>query len=172
MIDNTTELLSECVIKSNASIAETIKETPTLAEMGCATMAGLILEGNRLLWASVGDSHAYLIRNKKLIKKNDDHSYGRFLDRMAAAGTPVEAEEGLSGNMLMSVIMSEKINEIDVPDQHFEMEVDDSILLCSDGLGTLSAGKIIQYSEWSESPKECAEALMQVCRSKIIQLLL
>ena len=158
--DNPSEVLRECVLKANASIKETVKETPALEGMGC-TMVAAILEGNKLWWASVGDSHLYLIRNKELIKKNADHSYGGFLDRMAEAGTPVEPEEGLSRNMLMSAVMGDDINEIDVPDEPFELQAGDRILICSDGLDTLSAGKIIQFSEWSESPKECADALMQ-----------
>jgi formylglycine-generating enzyme required for sulfatase activity/serine/threonine protein phosphatase PrpC len=158
--DNLSEVLRECVQQANKSIKETVAETPALAGMGC-TMVAAVLEGNKMTWASVGDSHVYLIRNKELVKKNDDHSYGGFLDRMAAAGTPVEKEEGLSRNMLMSAIMGEDIGEVDVPDQGFELEPGDRLLICSDGMDTLSAGKIIQYSEWSESTKECADALMQ-----------
>jgi len=161
--DNTAGILHECVLKANSSIQETIKETPALAGMGC-TMVAAILESGRLWWASVGDSHLYLIRNKELIKKNADHSYGGFLDRMAAAGTPMDPETGLSRNMLMSAITGEEINEIDVSEEPFELEEGDRIIICSDGMDTLSDGKIIQYSEWSDSPKECAEALMQAVK--------
>lgn len=158
--ENPAEILQQCVLKANSSIAETVKETPALAGMGC-TLVAAILEGNQLWWASVGDSHLYLLRNKELIKKNADHSYGGFLDRMAAAGTPVEPEEGLARNMLMSAITGDDINEIDVPSEPFELQPGDRVLICSDGMDTLSDGKIIQFSEWSESPKECAEALLQ-----------
>ncbi len=158
--DNLSEVLRECVHQANNSIKETVAETPALSGMGC-TMVVALLEGNKMWWASVGDSHVYLIRGKELIKKNDDHSYGGFLDRMAAAGTPVDQEDGLSRNMLMSAIMGDEINEIDVPDEGYELESGDRLLICSDGMDTLSAGKIIQYSEWSEATKECADALMQ-----------
>ena len=87
--DNLSEVLRECVHQANNSIKETIAETPALSGMGC-TMVAAVLEQNKMTWASVGDSHVYLIRDKELIKKNDDHSYGGFLDRMAAAGTPVD----------------------------------------------------------------------------------
>ena len=153
------KVLHECVLKANKSIKETTAETPALAGMGC-TMVAAILEDGKLWWASVGDSHLYLIRNKELLKKNADHSYGGFLDRMAAAGTPVEPEPGLARNMLMSAVTGDDINEIDVPETPFELQAGDRVLLCSDGMDTLSAGKIIQFSAWSESPKECAEALL------------
>lgn len=158
--DKPAEILRECVLKANASIHATVKETPALAGMGC-TMVAAIIEGNKLWWVSVGDSHIYVIRNKELIKKNADHSYGGFLDKMAAAGTPIEPEPGLSRNMLMSAVTGDKINEIDVPDEPFELKDGDRLLICSDGMDTLSAGKIIQFSEWSETPKEYAEALMK-----------
>jgi formylglycine-generating enzyme required for sulfatase activity/serine/threonine protein phosphatase PrpC len=157
--DSISDILEQAVVKANNSIKETVKETPALSGMGC-TMVAAILEDGKMWWASVGDSHCYLVRNRELIKKNADHSYGGFLDRMEADGTPVEPEPGLSRNMLMSAITGEDINEIDVPSTPLELQAGDRIILCSDGLDTLSAGKIIQYSEWSESTKECADALM------------
>lgn len=153
------EILYECVIKANTSIKETVLETPALSGMGC-TMVAAILETGKLWWVSVGDSHLYLVRDKELIKKNADHSYGGFLDRMAAEGTPVDQEPGLSRNMLMSAVTGDEINEIDAPLEPFELQAGDRIILCSDGMDTLSAGKIIQFSDWSGSPKECAEALL------------
>lgn len=157
--DNPADILHECVIRANNSIKETIAETPALAGMGC-TMVAAILEDGKLWWASVGDSHLYLLRNKELIKKNADHSYGGFLDRMEAAGTPVEPEQGLARNMLMSAVTGDEINEIDVSDEPFQLQQGDRVILCSDGMDTLSAGKIIQFCDWSETPKECTEALL------------
>ncbi len=158
--DNPADILEQAVVKANNAIQETINETPALEGMGC-TMVAALLEGGMITWASVGDSHLYLVRDRELVKKNADHSYGGFLDRMEAEGTPVEPEPGLSRNMLMSALTGEDINEIDVNQEPFELQEKDRIIICSDGLDTLSSGKIIQFSEWSESPKECADALMQ-----------
>ena len=158
--ENIAEILEQAVVKANSSIKETVAETPALAGMGC-TMVAAILEEGKMWWASVGDSHCYLVRERELTKKNADHSYGGFLDRMEADGTPVEPEPGLSRNMLMSAITGEDINEIDVSSDPLELMPSDRIVLCSDGLDTLSSGKIIQYADWSESPKECADALME-----------
>jgi formylglycine-generating enzyme required for sulfatase activity/serine/threonine protein phosphatase PrpC len=157
--DNPSEALNASILKANASITETVKETPALDGMGC-TFIGVIIEGEKLWWVSVGDSHLYLLRDRKLTKLNDDHSYGGFLNRMEAAGTPVDAEPGLSRNMLMSAVTGTDIAEIDCPPTPFILEHDDKLVVCSDGMDTLSEGKIIQYSDWADSPKECAEALM------------
>jgi len=157
--DDITGLLQGGVLKANASIAETIRETPALQGMGC-TMVGILIEQDRLWWASVGDSHLYLLRDKQLIKKNADHSYGGFLDRLAAAGQAMEPEPGLSRNMLMSAVTGEEITEIDCPEEPLQLQPGDRLLLCSDGMDTLSHGKIIQYAEWSEKPKEYVQALL------------
>ena len=79
-----------------------------------------------------------LLRGGDLIKKNADHSYGGFLNRMAEAGTPVEAEAGFSRNMLMSALTGDDIAEIDCPDAPLELRPGDRVILSSDGLDTLS----------------------------------
>lgn len=158
--DNVPSVLYDAVLKANASIAETIRETPALEGMGC-TMVAALIENDKLWWASVGDSHLYLLRDKELTKHNANHSYGGFLDRMAAAGTPIEPEPGLSRNMLMSAVTGEDITEVDCPSQPLTLRHGDRLILSSDGLDTLSSGKIIQYCEWSEKPRECGEALLK-----------
>ena len=157
--DNLSTILKESLVQANDSIRETITETSALSGMGC-TMVASVLEGGKLWWASVGDSHLYLIRNNELTKKNADHSYGGFLERMQAAGTPVEPEAGLSRNMLMSALTGEDINEMDVPDTPLNLAAGDRIIICSDGLDTLDADKIIQCIEAADSPKKSADALM------------
>ena len=157
---NPAAMLKEAVTKANESIKETIAETPALKGMGC-TMVAAILEQDKITWASVGDSHLYLIRNNELQKINADHSYGGFLDRMEAAGSPIDAEPTLSRNMLMSAITGEDINEIDVPEAPLDLAAGDRVLICSDGLDTLSFDDIIQFSDWSKSPKELVNTLMQ-----------
>jgi len=157
--DHVHEVLNGAVLKANHSIAETIKETPALDGMGC-TMVAALLQGTNIWWASVGDSHLYLLRKRELNKINADHSYGGFLDAMAKAGTPVEPEPGLARNMLMSAITGVDIADIDCPTSPLQLKHGDRIIICSDGMDTLSDGKIIQYSDWSEAPKECVDALL------------
>lgn len=157
--DDLTGLLQGGVLKANASIADTIRETPALQGMGC-TMVAVLIEDGRMWWASVGDSHLYLLRDKELSKKNADHSYGGFLDRLAAAGQPMHPEPGLSRNMLMSAITGEDIVEIDCPEAPQTLQAGDRVLLCSDGLDTLSAGKIIQFAEWSKKARDYTDALL------------
>ena len=154
------QLLRRSLEKANEALSESIKETPALDGMGCTMVTGLFTRG-RGYWISVGDSHLYLFRDNLLEKKNEDHSYGGYLDRMRAQGMEVEEEPGLSRNMLMSAMTGDPIAEVDCPSTAFELRAGDRIVVCSDGLDTLSEAAISQTCGWAGSAKECVAALLK-----------
>ncbi len=158
--EDISNVLYEAVLQANGSITATVAETAALKGMGC-TLVACVLERNELRWVSVGDSHLYLLRNGELSKKNADHSYGGFLDRMAEAGTPVEAEAGFSRNMLMSALTGDDIAEIDCPPEPLVLESGDRVILSSDGLDTLTHEQIIEIAAASDTARQCTEALLQ-----------
>ena len=153
-------ILRDALDKANDGLRSSIRETPALDGMGC-TMVTVSISRGRVWWVSVGDSHLYVIRDRELTKKNEDHSYGGYLDRMKAQGMDVQAEQGLSRNMLMSAITGEEIAEIDCPNKSFQLLPGDRLIIASDGLDTLSQGTILQTSLWSPSAKECVDALLK-----------
>ncbi len=154
------EVLTDALNRSNDQIQASVKETPALRGMGC-TMVSAYLQNNDLYWVSVGDSHLYLIRDRELIKQNADHSYGAYLDMMKEQGVEVEEQPGMSRNMLMSAMTGEEISSIDVAQTPTKLRPGDRIIVASDGLDTLGAGAIIQYSSWSETAKECVYSLLK-----------
>ena len=155
------ELLHSSVMRANATIAETIAETAALQGMGCTIVAAVVEKG-KVWWASVGDSHLYLFRGGKLYKKNADHSYGGFMDRLRASGREVSFNQpGLSRNVLMSALTGEDIVEIDCPEEGLDLLSGDRLIFSTDGMDTLSEGKITQYSKWGTSAKECVDQLLQ-----------
>ncbi|MBI4693116.1 MAG: SUMF1/EgtB/PvdO family nonheme iron enzyme [Gammaproteobacteria bacterium] len=156
-------VLREAVMQANNSITETVRETAALKGMGC-TLVAAVLEEKIMRWVSVGDSHLYLMRNNDLNKKNADHSYGGFLDRMAEQGKAIEPETGFSRNMLMSALTGDDIADIDCPETAFDLQAGDRILVASDGLDTLSQGKILSYLMSAASAKECVDALLKAVR--------
>lgn len=157
---NIAECLTESLNRSNDQIRASVKETPALRGMGC-TMVSAYLEDDRLYWVSVGDSHLYLVRDRELIKQNADHSYGAYLDMMKEQGMDISEREGMSRNMLMSAMTGEEISTIDVSEVPIKVRPGDRIIVASDGLDTLGAGAIIQYSSWSATAKECVYALLK-----------
>ena len=158
--ENISNVLYEAVLQANGSITATVAETAALKGMGC-TLVACVLERDELRWVSVGDSHLYLIRSGDLEKKNADHSYGGFLDRMAEAGTPVEAEEGFSRNMLMSALTGDDIAEIDCPEAGLKLIAGDRVILSSDGLDTLPHEKVVEIATDNEAVKDCVDALIK-----------
>lgn len=157
---NIPESLTDALNKANRQISDSIKETPALRGMGC-TMVSAYLEDNKLYWVSVGDSHLYLIRERELIKQNADHSYGAYIDMMKEQGMEIEEQPGMSRNMLMSAMTGEEISSIDCPQNPIKVKPGDRLIIASDGLDTLGAGAIIQYSSWSATARECVYALLK-----------
>jgi formylglycine-generating enzyme required for sulfatase activity/serine/threonine protein phosphatase PrpC len=158
--DTIPELLRVALARSNNALAASIKETPALDGMGC-TMVTAVLNKGKVFWISVGDSHLYVIRDRDLQKKNEDHSYGGYIERMKAQGVEVEAEPGLSRNMLMSAMTGEEIAEVDCPSEGLQLLPGDRVIVSSDGLDTLTAGTILQTSAWSPTAKECVSSLLR-----------
>ncbi len=153
-------LLRECVANANDALKQSIRETPALDGMGCTLVAVAGTHG-KLWWISVGDSHLYLLRDREITKKNEDHSYGGYLKRMKAQGLELEPDPSLSHNMLMSAITGEEIAEIDCPEKPLPLRAGDRLILASDGLDTLSLDNIVQCCVWSKSAKECVDNLLK-----------
>jgi formylglycine-generating enzyme required for sulfatase activity/serine/threonine protein phosphatase PrpC len=154
------EVLTDALNRSNDQIRQSVKETPALRGMGC-TMVSAYAQDDKLFWVSVGDSHLYLVRDRELIKQNADHSYGAYLDMMKEQGMEIDEQAGMSRNMLMSAMTGEEISSIDVSETPIKLRPGDRIIVASDGLDTLGAGAIIQYSSWSATAKECVYALLK-----------
>jgi len=154
------EALTAALLRANQQIADSIKETPALRGMGC-TMVAAYIEGNKLYWVSVGDSHLYLLRDRELIKQNADHSYGAYIDMMKEQGMDITEQPGMSRSMLMSAMTGEEISSIDCPKDPILLREGDRVIVASDGLDTLGAGAIIQYSSWSVTARECVYALLK-----------
>ncbi len=158
--DSISALLKDAVNEANKAIVDAIKETSALKGMGCTLVAALCIN-NKMYSVSVGDSHLFHVRNKKLIKCNADHSYGGYLDRMAAEGNEVSEESGYSRHMLLSALTGEPIPAIDCPEEPITLEVDDQILLCSDGIDTLDQNAIQESSNKSKTAKELSSRLLE-----------
>ncbi len=157
--DEMPTVLREAILLANESIKTTVAETSALKGMGC-TIIAVVVADDQLRWVSVGDSHLYLVRDDAIRKINADHSYGGFLDRMAAEGKPMEPEAGFSRNMLMSALTGDEIAEIDCPTEALDLRAGDRLVLASDGLDTVSHAKIISFLEKSAGAKDCVDALL------------
>ena len=91
------------------------------------TLTIVVIDGNRLYGANVGDSRVYMHRNNTLNQLSSDHAMD---------------EEGYEGVLTQAIGIDKKVDPY-----YFEnnVEKDDKILLCSDGLYNLLDDNTLKY---------------------------
>ena len=122
--------LSDAVITAGEYIADVVSANRELAGMG-TTMTAVVIRGERLAVAHVGDSRAYLLRDGEFQQITKDHT---FVQTLVDAGEITKAEAAVHPrrNLMMRAI--DGIHAVDVDLSVREAKVGDRLLLCSDGL--------------------------------------
>ena len=108
------------------------------SNMGTTLVTVMIHQRSEALFANVGDSRAYLLREGRLEQVTRDHSLVAYLVQMGEL-TKEQARTHPSGNILVRSVGSTDDVEIDV--FHIPLQAGDTLLLCTDG-------------QWSELPDE------------------
>lgn len=126
-----------------------------------STVVLCVVHGNRATYAHVGDSRAYLVRGHELIQLTRDHS---LMERLIAGGT-VSASQALSSpeaSVLTRAIGQSA--EVEVEIGELDLEAEDSLLLCSDGLWAYADAAEMQAIAASEnlSASAVATALLRL----------
>lgn len=100
------------------------------------TMASIAIVGDKLHWASVGDSHIYLIRNNHIQCITNDHNYLMTLNQKVKNGeiTQQEANTHPKREALISYLGINGVKYLDLNAEPFQLRKGDYIILCSDGL--------------------------------------
>lgn len=107
-------------------------------QTACAgtTMVSVVLMEDSLYWASVGDSHLYVIRGEDIKCVTNDHNYLMLLNERVKNGeiTQEEANSHPKREALVSYIGAGGVRYIDMNEKPFQLLDGDHIVLCSDGL--------------------------------------
>ena len=101
------------------------------------TMVAALFDEGRLHWLSVGDSRIYIIRGNEKVIVTRAHNYRLSLDTRLREGIISEEEykaEEPRAAALISFIGIGELRLMDVNRTPFELQEDDMVLLCSDGL--------------------------------------
>ncbi|MBI3198853.1 MAG: SpoIIE family protein phosphatase, partial [Rhodospirillales bacterium] len=114
---------------------------PDLEGMG-ATVVAAQVRGDEVRWISVGDSPFFLVTGGKLERLNADHSMAPQIDALVARGmlTAEEAEHHPGRHTLREAVMGEPLSLIDKGSRR--LGPGDRLLLCSDGVQTLTVEQI------------------------------
>lgn len=100
--------------------------------MGTTVVAVMVAtDESRLTYANVGDSRAYLIRDRTIVQLTRDDSWAN-LGWSGAPGEDPSATTGVMKNILTKALGARDDVEFDVVDQ--PLHDGDTVLLCSDGL--------------------------------------
>jgi serine/threonine protein phosphatase PrpC len=127
--------LADRVREANRQIYERSLEERDRAGMG-TTITAAYLDDVRLAIAHVGDSRAYLFRKGSLTRLTQDHSLVEELVKQGKL-TEAEAAEHPQRSIITRALGPEP--EVEVDTSTVEVEPDDLLLLCSDGLTTMVA---------------------------------
>ncbi len=124
------DVLKEAVRRANAAIYEEGTRDPSKRGMG-TTLTALWYDTDNVYLTHVGDSRAYLLRNRALMQLSNDHS---LVGELLALGE-ITAEQALSHpqrNFITRALGTSRKTEPDI--LHLDFQPGDAWLLCSDGL--------------------------------------
>ncbi|WP_297317120.1 protein phosphatase 2C domain-containing protein [uncultured Bifidobacterium sp.] len=151
-------MMETSVIAAHDAIVGKAKREHRLSGMGTTVTALALADGSWVL-AHIGDSRAYLLREGKLVRMTQDHSYVQHLINTGRI-SPAEARSHPQRNVVMRVL-----GDFDI-DPRPDISISkarpaDRWLLCSDGLcGVLEDSTITEVLESVSDQAECAQQLV------------
>lgn len=140
--DVISEALENALHAANRAIWE---QSQSLAQRGMgSTATAVVLYGNDLILAHVGDSRAYLIRDGEIRQVTQDHTWVQLQVEHGAISM-AEALAHPDRNVLLRGLGQRPTVDVDVG--HVPLRGGDTVLLCSDGLtAVVDPREIVQYA--------------------------
>jgi protein phosphatase len=153
-----TNRLMAAVRMANTRVLEAMRKDARLRGMG-TTVVACMADNEIMSFAHVGDSRAYLIRDKHLSRITNDHSWV-FEQVQAGMLTEAEAEK----HPLRNVITRALGGALQVNPDASEIEIrsGDVYLLCSDGLtGMVPEEEILRLVTENENLEDACQHLIE-----------
>jgi PPM family protein phosphatase len=159
--DGVKSVVRRSIVTANEEIMAMGALDKEMKNMGTTVVMAVWRKAAELYIAGVGDSRAYLIRNKKISQLTVDHSLARALVE-AKTISEAEAREHRFKNVLWKYLGSKEVGEgpdvAVVPLQH-----GDRFLLCTDGLsGVVTDEQLLSFISQQSDMQACAEGLGQL----------
>ena len=151
--------IKAALLEANRSLSQTVKSHHELAGLG-TTFSGIMVNGDDVTIAHIGDSRVYLCREGVTTQITKDHT---FVQRLVDLGriTPEEALVHPRRSVLMRVL-GDVEDEPDIDTFHLKTQPGDRWLLCSDGLcGYVPEGLIGMILSGPIPAEEAADLLVQ-----------
>ncbi|MFQ3549226.1 MAG: Stp1/IreP family PP2C-type Ser/Thr phosphatase [Armatimonadota bacterium] len=152
------ESLRNAVKEANAVIYETSRAIVERNGMG-TTLTALVIRGEEIFIAQVGDSRCYRLRDGNIEQITEDHSW---VNEQVKRGGMTEEEAMMSPykNVITRSLGNNPTVEVDIFTD--EIEPDDKYLLCSDGLSNLVTPDEIKNEMQKASASFAASNLVDI----------
>ncbi len=128
-----------------------------------STVVSVLVNRKKLIWCSVGDSRAYLMRNGEIVQLTQDQNYYTVLLGKRKAGLLDETEfykESKRGEALISFLGIGNLELIDYSEIPLDLEKEDRIIIMSDGLyKTVTDSEILRILSNFKNIEEAVQAL-------------
>jgi len=154
-------MLSKAFQTANNTIKAEAESRGT--DMGTTLVCALVVDDQLALFANVGDSRGYLLRERTLRQVTEDHS---LVAKYVQNGkiTAEEARHHPHSNILLRTVGTERDIDIDVTS--VEVKPGDKLLLCSDGLwGDVEDRDIESILNTYDDPRLAARELVRASHS-------
>lgn len=152
--------MSERIKQASAALVAKAHSDPRLTGMG-TTITIACSVGLDLLIAHVGDSRAYLLRNRQLYRLTSDHTVAQALAKIGAIA-PEAVESHPMRHLLTQAVGSEGGKAL-ADLSRLRLEDGDQILLCTDGLTDMvGEAAIARTLEVERPPAQTCSALVEM----------
>lgn len=141
--------------QADARVCREAAQHPELVGMG-TTVTIAYTFGSRLFLVHVGDSRCYLFRGKQLLRLTHDHT---LVEEMVRLGQlqPEEAAHHRLRHVITNAVGGHELG-VQVECHRLELEQDDTLLLCSDGLtGMVPDNRIAAILQADHDPRTACE---------------
>ena len=145
-------------------IQERARGSASLSCMG-TTCTALVLVGNRLYFAHVGDSRLFLFRDGGLRLLTSDHTLIAHLLTIGAI-QPDEAERHPHRHVLTAALGVGEAIEPDFPQEPLCVRAGDVLVLCTDGLWGQVENAEMKTAIASGSPASACRALVELAKER------
>ena len=162
------ERLLKALQEANYALFDRTQASPELLGMGTTLVAALV-DGRSLHWVSVGDSPLWLVRDRKIHRLNENHSFGAILGKQVETGelSVEEAARDPRRSSLLEAVRGEDIRMIDAPQLPLKLQSGDVVILASDGVETCSGEELREIVESArDSSARCVDAILEAVEKR------
>ena len=162
-VQATAQMLEQAVTQANLVVYDKSRESDEFYGMG-TTLVAAIISGKKATVLNVGDSRCYHLRNDGIRQITVDHSLVQMMVHRGEL-TPEQAKKYPGKNMITRAIGTESNVQCDL--FHLDVERNDGLLLCTDGLSNLLDDQEILFEFIHGSQRQdCCLQLLAVAKNR------